>query len=149
MYVYMHRDSGKESPANTGDVALIRERDQTFKRERGFGSGKSSGVGDHNPFQNSCLENSMDTEESGGLQTMGLQRVTHTCTFYRQVSYFLSIHFLYPLRLFPACLRTPPLCVPLKLYRECLTQEVTENLPGDLSAFLSPLVLGNLPSRSP
>ena len=84
MYVYMHRDSRKESPANTGDVGLIP------------GSGKSSGVGDHNPFQNSCLENSMDTEESGGLQTMGLQRVTHTRTFYRQVSYFLSIHFLYP-----------------------------------------------------
>ena len=65
MYVYTQRRSGKESPTNTGDVGLIP------------GSGKSSGVGDSNPFRYSCLENSTDTEESGGLQSMGSQRVRH------------------------------------------------------------------------
>ena len=65
MYVYTQRRSGEESPTNTGDVGLIP------------GSGKSSGVGDGNPFQYSCLENSTDTEESGGLQSTGSQRVRH------------------------------------------------------------------------
>ena len=65
MYVYTQRRSGEESPTNTGDVGLIP------------GSGKSSGVGDGNPFQYSCLENSTDTEESGGLQSVKLQQVTH------------------------------------------------------------------------
>ena len=65
MYMYMQRHSGKESPTNTGDMVLIP------------GSGKSSGVGDGNPFQYSCLENSTDTEESGGLQSIGSQRVRH------------------------------------------------------------------------
>ena len=39
---------GKESPANAGVVSLIP------------GSGRSPGVGNDNPFQYSCLENSMD-----------------------------------------------------------------------------------------
>ena len=40
------------------------------------GQGRSSGGGHGNPFQYSCLENSW-TEEPGGLQSMGLQRVGH------------------------------------------------------------------------
>ena len=36
--------------------------------------GRSSGEGNGNPLQDSCLENSM-TEEPGGLQSMGSQRV--------------------------------------------------------------------------
>ena len=40
------------------------------------GSGKIPCGGNGNPFQYSCLENSM-TEEPGGLQSMGLQRVGH------------------------------------------------------------------------
>ena len=37
-------------------------------------SGRSSGGGNGNPLQYSCLENPM-TEEPGGLQSMGSQRV--------------------------------------------------------------------------
>ena len=40
------------------------------------GSGRSPGEGNGNPLQYSCLENSW-TEEPGGLQPMGLQRVGH------------------------------------------------------------------------
>ena len=40
------------------------------------GSGRSSGEGNGNPLQYSYLENSV-TEEPGGLQSMGLQRVGH------------------------------------------------------------------------
>ena len=55
---------GKESACNTEDLGLIP------------GSGRSLGEGNGNPLQYSCLENSMD-RESGGLQSMGLQRVRH------------------------------------------------------------------------
>ena len=41
------------------------------------GSGRSPGGGNGTPLQNSCLENSSWTEEPGGLQSMGLQRVRH------------------------------------------------------------------------
>ena len=40
------------------------------------GSGRSPGEGNGNPLQYSCLEN-LWTEEPGGLQSMGLQRVGH------------------------------------------------------------------------
>ena len=40
------------------------------------GSGRSSGVGNGNPFQYSCLENSMD-RGAGRLQLMGWQKVGH------------------------------------------------------------------------
>ena len=40
------------------------------------GSERSPGVGNGNPLQYSCLENSMDGEP-GGLQSMGPQRVGH------------------------------------------------------------------------
>ena len=39
------------------------------------GSGRSLGVGNDNPLQDFCLENS--TKEPGRLQSMGLQRVRH------------------------------------------------------------------------
>ena len=54
-------------PANAGDTrnsGLIPE----LRR--------SPGVGNGNPFQCSCLENSMD-KEPGGLQSVRLQRDTH------------------------------------------------------------------------
>ena len=50
------------------------------------GSGRSPGEGNGNPLQYSCVENPMDsilawripwTEEPGGLQYMGSQRVGH------------------------------------------------------------------------
>ena len=41
------------------------------------GLGRSPGEGNGNPLQYSCLENPMDTEEPGGLQSMGSQRVGH------------------------------------------------------------------------
>ena len=55
----------KNLPANTGDA-----------RDVGSipGSGVSPGVGNGNPLQYSCLENSTGTN---GLQSMGLQRVRH------------------------------------------------------------------------
>ena len=40
------------------------------------GSGRSSGGGNGNPLQYSCLENPM-TDEPGGLQSMGSQRVRY------------------------------------------------------------------------
>ena len=54
----------KNLPANIGDA-----------RDVGSipGVGRSSGEGNGNPVQYSCLENSMD-EELGGLQSMGSQK---------------------------------------------------------------------------
>ena len=40
------------------------------------GLGRSPGEGNGNPLRYSCLENPM-TEEPGGLQSMGSQRVGH------------------------------------------------------------------------
>ena len=59
---------GKESAYNaedTGDVSSIP------------GSGRSLTGGHDNPLQYSCLENPMDREEPGGLQSMVLQTVGH------------------------------------------------------------------------
>ena len=57
----------KNPPANAGDT-----------RDAGSisGSGRSPGGGHGNPLQYSCLENPMD-RGAGGIQSMGLQRVTH------------------------------------------------------------------------
>ena len=57
----------KNSHANAGDI-----------RDMGLipGLGRSPGRGHGNPLQYSCLENP-ETEEPGGLQSMGLQRVRH------------------------------------------------------------------------
>ena len=57
----------KNLPANAGDI-----------RDVGSipGSGRSPGEEHGNPLQYACLENPM-TEEPGGLQSMGLQRVRH------------------------------------------------------------------------
>ena len=54
----------KNPPANAGGVGLIP------------GSGRFSGEGNGNPLQYSCLRNPID-RESGGLQSMGSQRVVH------------------------------------------------------------------------
>ena len=56
---------GKESTCNEGDLGSI------------AGLGRSSGGGHDNPLQYSYLEKSPWTEEPGGLQAMGLQRVRH------------------------------------------------------------------------
>ena len=56
--------ASKESACNVGDLGSIP------------GSGRSPGEGNGNTFLDSCLENSMDVEEPGGLQSMGLQRVS-------------------------------------------------------------------------
>ena len=52
---------GKESACNAGILGLIP------------GSGRSSGEGNGNPLQYSCLGNPM-TDEPGGLQSIGLQK---------------------------------------------------------------------------
>ena len=52
---------GKESTCNAGILGLIP------------GSGRSSGEGNGNPLQYSCLGNPM-TEEPGRLQSMGSQK---------------------------------------------------------------------------
>ena len=54
----------KNLPANAGDLGSIP------------GSGRSPGGGHGKPLQYSCLENLMDGD-SGGLQSIGLQRVRH------------------------------------------------------------------------
>ena len=56
---------GKESACNEGDLGSIP------------GLGRSSGGGHDNSLQYSCLETSPWTEEPGGLQAMGSQRVRH------------------------------------------------------------------------
>ena len=54
----------KQSACSAGNPGLIP------------GSGRSHGEGNGNPLQYSCLENSC-TEEPGGLQSMGSERVGH------------------------------------------------------------------------
>ena len=54
-----------ENAVDTGDMGLIP------------GSGRSSGGRNGNPLQYSCLENPIDREEPGGLQSMGSQRVRY------------------------------------------------------------------------
>ena len=58
----------KDLPASAGDT-----------RNTGLipGSGRSPEVGNGYPFKYSCLKNSME-EETGGLQSMGWQRVRHS-----------------------------------------------------------------------
>ena len=56
---------GKKSACDVGDLGSIP------------GLGRSPGGEHGNPHQYSCLENPLPTEEPGGLQTMGLQRVGH------------------------------------------------------------------------
>ena len=58
----------KNLPANAVDI-----RDEASIP----GSGRSSGGGNDNPLQYSCLENSMDREALGGQQSMGSQRIGH------------------------------------------------------------------------
>ena len=58
-----HSDS-KESTCNAEEAGLI------------LGSGRSPGEGNVNPLQYSCLEGPW-TEEPGGLQSVGSQRVGH------------------------------------------------------------------------
>ena len=53
----------KNPPANAGDVGLI------------SGLGRSPGEGNSSPLQDSYLENFPWTEEPGGLESMGIQRV--------------------------------------------------------------------------
>ena len=55
---------GNESTCNAGDPGLIP------------GSGRSPGEGNGYPLQDSCWE-ILWTEEPGGLQSMGSQRVGH------------------------------------------------------------------------
>ena len=57
---------GKESTCNAGDLGSI------------SGLGRFPGGGHGNPLQYSCLEKESPwTEEPGGLQSMGSQRVGH------------------------------------------------------------------------
>ena len=44
-------------------------------------SGRSPREGHGNPLQYSCLENPMDSEEAGGLQSMGSQSWTRLSTY--------------------------------------------------------------------
>ena len=62
-YDFHGGSDSKESACNAGDLSSIP------------GLGRSSGEGNGNPLQYSCLENS--TEEPGRLKSMGSQRVGH------------------------------------------------------------------------
>ena len=64
--VFPGGSDGEESSCNAGDLGLIP------------GLGRSLGGGHGNPVQYSCLDRESPwTEEPGGLQSMGLQRVEH------------------------------------------------------------------------
>ena len=58
--------AGKESTCNAGDTGDANSIPE---------SGKSPGEGHGNPLQHSCLKKVPWTEEPGGLQSKGLQRV--------------------------------------------------------------------------
>ena len=60
----------KNLPANAGDAATGSIP----------GLQRSPGGGNGNPLQYSCLEKIPWTEEPGGLQSVGLQRVRHSFT---------------------------------------------------------------------
>ena len=64
MVDFLGGSAGKASAYNVGDLGSIP------------GLGRSSGEGNDNPLQYSCLENPMDGE-AGRLQSMGSQRVGH------------------------------------------------------------------------
>ena len=57
----------KESACNAEDLGWIP------------GSGRSPGKGNGNPLQYSCLENPMDREESGGLQSAAAANSLQSC----------------------------------------------------------------------
>ena len=61
--------ASKESACNVGNLGLIP------------GSGRSPGGGHGDPLQDSCLENPL-AEDPGGLQSMGLHRVTESMAAY-------------------------------------------------------------------
>ena len=97
---------GKASAYNAGDLGSIP------------GSGRSSGEGNGNPLQSSCLENPMDGG-AGRLQSMGSRGVGHDFTF----TFTLPTGGLYPLgrcgqglftsHCIPCIWRIPPACTPL------------------------------------
>ena len=62
IYIFPGGSDGKASAYNTGDPGSIP------------GLGRFPGEGNGNPLQYSCLENPMDKEEPGGLQSTGSQR---------------------------------------------------------------------------
>ena len=64
LFLLICGSDGKASAYNAEDPGLIP------------GSGRSSGEGNSNSLQYSCLENPME-EEPGGLQSMGSRRVRH------------------------------------------------------------------------
>ena len=69
--------------ANKGrrDGAVVKNPPAKTRDGRGLGLipglGKSPGVGDDNPLQHSCLQNSMDRGAWWVTQSMGSQRVRH------------------------------------------------------------------------
>ena len=69
--------SGVKNPsANVGDASSI------------LGSGRSPGEGNGNPLQYSCLGN-LWTEEPGGIQSMGSQRVGYELATEQQWQHFV------------------------------------------------------------
>ena len=64
IYIFPGDSNGEESACNAGDADSIP------------GLGRSSGEGNGNPLQYSCLENSTD-REAWQVQSMGFQRVRH------------------------------------------------------------------------
>ena len=59
------------------------------------GSGRSSGEGNGNPYQYSCLENPW-TEETGGLESMVLQRVRHDQATNTATTNNPTLHIYFP-----------------------------------------------------
>ena len=106
---------GKESAGNAGDLGSIP------------GLGRSSGEGNGNPFQYSCLENSMHKGAWRAVQSMGSQRVGHkwvinTFIFWQYCSASLALESYYSLTvgrwLFPSLLEIEGRPWELRMLRE-------------------------------
>ena len=82
MYIAQVALMVKNLPANAGDL-----RDASSIP----GLGRSSGEGNGNPLQYSCLENYM-VREPGGLQSMGSQRIGHDLSDLACICKYIYMH---------------------------------------------------------
>ena len=111
----------KNMPANAGDSGSIP------------GSGRSPGGGHGKPLQYSCLQNPPWTEESGGLQSIGSQRVRHDRSDLAQHGIrFIMCRILYPACFLPLTLYKRAFFHIVKRFLKAAFPEAAENSLGPL-----------------